>query len=171
MPEPLNQISFDALISYPVAKILCKMLHRIPFMHPNIITIARLIPAFMFYMAYLNNGYSVSLGLLAFTIFMGCLDGAYARMYNLSSPFGAVLNHHITTLIHTFALLCVVYKKHYYYSVCVFLMLDFMNKKGWLTPTKNWFRARFTINAALLNKDTLTDNGILLVIFLYRFLF
>jgi phosphatidylglycerophosphate synthase len=123
MPEAKTTYSFDALISYPLAKYICSICH-FSFLTANAITVARLIPASIFFWTYLQEDYFyLSFISIVIAIFMGCIDGAYARMYNQCSDFGKILNNRVTVFIHTVAYVLVVYKKEYY-GIVGFLALD-----------------------------------------------
>ena len=159
MPEAQTPYSFDALISYPLAKWICTICH-FSFLTANIITLARLVPASIYYWTYLTNDYYWSFISIIITVFMGCLDGTYARMYNQCSPFGKLLNNRITTFIHTLGLILVMYKKENY-SILVFLLLDVLKR---YSKKRLPFHKEFK---KYVNRHFFIDNGLLILIVLY----
>ena len=158
MPEARIPYSFDSVISYPLAKWICSICH-FSFLTANGITVARLIPASIFFWTYLQEDYYYwSFISIVIAIFMGCIDGAYARMYNQCSDFGKILNNRVTRFIHTVALVLVVYKKEYY-GIVGFLALDTINRY-YDIPFKKQLKKYF-------NRHFFVDNGMLLLILLY----
>ena len=159
MPEPVYNISYDALISYPCAKMLCPYI-RFKFLTANMLTIFRLIPAGLFYWTYIKNDYWVSLGLFMFTIFTGCLDGAYARMFNQTSDYGKKLNAIISKIIMILFWGVFLYKK---WSIHLFLIIFFVtiNKKLQIVNL-----SKLSLFSRFFN-----DNLTFIVILLYPFIF
>ena len=156
MPEPVYKISFDALISYPCAKMLCPYI-RFNFLTANMLTILRLIPAGLFYWTYIKNDYWLSLGFFIFTIFTGCLDGTYARMFNQTSDYGGKLNAVVSKTITILFWLVYLYKKWSIYLFFIMFLIG-LNKK--LKIVRISFGSRF-----------FNDNLSLIVILIYPYLF
>ena len=161
MPEP-NNISFDSLISYPLAKMLCPYL-RFNFLTANMLTMFRFIPAILFYYMYIKNYYWISLGLFVFTIFTGCLDGAYARMYNQTSEHGKMLNHITSQTIMIEWWLVFLYKKWSIYYFFIMLTI-LVNKIFKIIKRKHYqFIRKYS--------RFCNDNLILIVLLLYPYLY
>jgi phosphatidylglycerophosphate synthase len=159
MPEPVYKLSFDALISYPLAKIVSRCI-RFNFLSPNMLTIFRMVPALVFYWTYLQNYYWESLGLFTFTIFTGCLDGTYARMFNLTSDYGAKLNRIVSKTIMILFWLVFLYKKWSIYVLGLMVAIC-LNRTFKVVKIQSFdYVSRF-----------FNDNLTLLVILLYPYLF
>ena len=128
MPEPSNTKSFDAKVSYPLSKKLSKLLHKNKNMTANKITLFR--PVFLTTFIYTLNKsqYYPSLISLLSIIFIGCLDGTYARMYNQTSYYGKELNHGMSWLSSTIIGEALLYKKSKLLSI-LFLKRRIKNKK------------------------------------------
>lgn len=92
MPGEHSTVSIQSLISYPLAKSLLPALHSLH-ISPNQITLfnicLRCCIAVKYFKEKPNNTF---LGLLLFSNFLDCLDGALARKYNQESEFGALLD-------------------------------------------------------------------------------
>lgn len=92
MPGEHSIISLQSLISYPLAKSLLPALHSLH-ISPNQITIFNI--CFRCYIAvkYFQEKPNITLlGMLLFSNFLDCLDGALARKYDQQSKSGALLD-------------------------------------------------------------------------------
>jgi hypothetical protein len=156
MPEPDFKISFDAYVSYPFAKFICK---RIGFawLTANMITIARIIPSILFIGCMLWSMYYPSLIFLILSIFFGVLDGTYARMYNQQSAYGAKLNHTMSLSLRYIGWSFVVYKIGYHIAGPILLAIVLNN---------NYFHYSFGIFTPKLSRFV-NDNLILVTFMLY----
>jgi len=110
MPEA-KTFSFDKIITYPIAKKLSTILHIIPWMSPNLISISRIIPAFLTCFHYYHNNYNIAKYTLLITIFMDHLDGAYARKYNMTSKLGRKVDMYSDIFCSSIIIGTVFYKK------------------------------------------------------------
>jgi phosphatidylglycerophosphate synthase len=100
---------------YELSEYVSEYLHNIKIftITPNTITIFGIFISFLSIYALWNNYYIISITLLFFRHFLDCLDGYYARKYNMQSEFGDYLDHisDLFTFISIFLILLYKLKK------------------------------------------------------------
>ena len=92
MGGEIDILSIDKILNYPLAKFLAPYLYNLKIV-PNYITISNIIlRIYIFYKMYLGCN-SDCLKLMLISHFLDCLDGTLARSFNLTSEFGAFIDH------------------------------------------------------------------------------
>jgi len=95
---------------YKFSNISSGILHKIPLMNPNIITTIRnIILIHMCYkIIYLKNHNNLGINVFFIGI-LDCIDGAYARKYNMTTDFGDKYDH-ISDTISTIVIFYILFK-------------------------------------------------------------
>lgn len=101
---------YGSKFMYKFSDIISEYLHKIPFMSPNLITTTRnLILIHLIYKMVYKKEYT-NLGVNIFFIgLLDCVDGEYARKYNMVTSFGDKYDH-ISDTITTIVLFVLLYK-------------------------------------------------------------
>jgi len=86
-----NILSTSSLITYPIAKKIAPILHKLS-ITPNQVTITNMF--FRLFISYrmITNNNNYLLPFLLLTHFIDCLDGTLARMFNQTSKLGSILD-------------------------------------------------------------------------------
>ena len=101
---------FGSVYLYKFADILVEQLHKIPYMSPNIITTFRnAVLLNMCYKIFYKKDFK-NLGIYVFLIgLLDCVDGEYARKYNMISKFGDQYDH-ISDLVSHLIIFYILFK-------------------------------------------------------------
>ena len=92
MGGEINILSIDKVINYPIAKVIAPFLYKIGIV-PNHITIFNIfLRCYIGYKTIIYKNHNMIAYYLT-THFLDCLDGTIARMFNLHTKFGAMLDH------------------------------------------------------------------------------
>jgi phosphatidylglycerophosphate synthase len=102
-------LSIDKIINYPLAKIIAPLLYKLNII-PNYITFGNIILRLFIFRKMINNNDSNTLTLLLLSHFLDCLDGTMARMFNMTTKFGAMMDHISDKIFWSSMLLISVYK-------------------------------------------------------------
>ena len=104
MGGEINILSIDKLINYPIAKAIAPFLYKIGIV-PNHITIFNiLLRCYIGYKSLINKSQNM-IYYYFITHFLDCLDGTIARMFNLQTKFGAMLDHISDKIFWSFLIL------------------------------------------------------------------
>ena len=149
-------------------------------MTANKITLFRPVFLITFVYALNNSQYYPSLISLLSIIFIGCLDGTYARMYNQTSDYGKELNHGMSWISSTIIGESLLYKKSKLLSI-FFLKKRCFTKKNISTGIKSLrycIKNKPEINKSVNIKSTgyrptgnINDNLMLITYLIYPFIY
>lgn len=101
---------YGSMYFYKFADIVAEKIHKIPYMSPNIITTIRNVLLLnICYKVFYKQDFD-NLAIYVFLIaILDCLDGEYARKYNMISKFGDNYDH-LSDFVTNLVLLFIIYK-------------------------------------------------------------
>ena len=146
--------SFDYQISYPLAKFIAPFFHHFK-ITPNMITFSNIIfRIYIIYIIIIDYKHKFLLPFLLLTNFFDALDGTIARKYNLTSKFGATLDHISDKIFWGILILIVLYKignKQPYFIITLFIFILMLFAILQCELKKKCFKSNFMeMNASLI---------------------
>lgn len=159
MGNPKIIYSFDNYVTYPLCNKICPHIKYLN-ITPNQISFCRIIPSIIASYMFYYNYIFISTIFIIITIFMDCLDGAYARKYKLFSKYGHQIDMGMDILCSFIFIFQLIIKYNLYYTNIMYVLFLLLLFNNLLIKIKTPRMIKYLQNI-------ITDNSIIIIITMY----